>query len=312
MNSWVLNLIPELEDLKPHMSTGMREQQKRDMLVNQSCRRFWLKASQKAQILQYTDESNSWRLRNPQLCLTDHLLPLFMRVSTDLFKLSKRPQAMSLEWMRLAVHLMVQAAIEILDVPDLLASGPDVARVALEECFAWGGLEDPQSIFSDEAITDEIRARNFPTTNLGSLHEVVKKEQDCQRMFKEYTEDGTEPPDRRSFSRNQVPTWNAIKQEALEDILMTFTSIQEAGTNLSHRPVELLRSKYRLTTLLADINDFITIHWRLLHSKAWHRKPVLVQIEEGGLHGLTPAEFEEFKARARIQEMFDFTSLIED
>lgn len=312
LNSWVLNRLPHLEDLAPHMSTGMRDQQKHDMLVNQCCRRVWLKAGQKAQTLGYTEASDLWRLRNSQLCLADHLLPLFMWVSTNLFKLSKRPPAISLEWMRLAVHLMVQAAIEILDAPDLLVSGSNGAQNALQECFAWGALEDTQSACSVDAIADEMRMRGFPSTHTRSLHEVVNKERDCQRMFKEYTEDGKQPSIRESVSGSQIPPWDAVKQEALEDVLMTFTSIQEAGTDLSHRPIELLRSKYRLTTLLADINDFIAIHWRLLHSKAWHRKPVLVQIEEGGLDGLTPAEFEEFKTRVCIQEMFDFTSLIED
>lgn len=311
LNSWVLNRIPELEELTPHASSSMRDQQRRDMLVNQSCRRIWLKANKESRVLDYAKASDSWRLRNPQLCLADHLIPLFMWVSIDLFKVSKSPE-LSLQWMKLAIRLMVQAAIEILDAPDLLASGSDVAQNALQECFAWGDLGNSHSTCSSEAIANEIRARGFPSTDTTTFHGIARLEDRCQDMFRGHTIGREELSAQGSLSGSQKSIWENTKHKALEDVLMTFTSIQEAGTDLSHRPIELLRKEHQLTFLLKHISEFIEIHWRLLHSTKWHKKPVLIQIEEGGIDGLTPGEFEEFKRRARIQDMWTSTLLDED
>lgn len=301
-SSWLMSKFRGLKDFAPRMSKEMRERQQQDMIINQSCRRIWLKANGESQAVDTDSDAHSWHVRNRRLSLADHLFPLFIWISGDLFEISKTPR-LSLEWMKLATQFMVQAAIDILEEPDLLASGPDVVHNLLQECFAWGSLDEPLSLPSVETIIGKLNMRGFMDIDTTAIDYVTTMEARCQDMFK-----NSEMKQRLSggfsFSDSQAQIWKNVKQEALEDVLMTLTSIQEAEEDLAHRPIELLQMRYPLAALLTDITDFITVHWKLLHSKAWHGKPVLVQIEEGGIDGLTSAEFEDFKDRADIRDMW--------
>lgn len=311
MNIWVMNRIQGLEDLIPQMSADVLDKQRRDMIVNQSCRRIWLKASDRSQVMDDNNADDLWRLRNSHFSLADHLLPSFILISDELFEISRTPH-LSLEWMKLATDLMAQAAIEILDAPDQLASGSAVAQDALQECFAWGNLDDSRPVCSVEAISSDLDRRGFRNIDKNTLEQAAEMEDRCQNMFREHSKTENGSSNRRSFPDSQIRSWDSVRRVAYEDVLMTFTSIQEAKGDSAHRPVELLRKKYRLTALLTDINDFITVHWRLLHSRAWHGKPVLVQVEEGGVEGLEPEQFEELKDRVGIGDMWDSILLRED
>lgn len=288
----------------PKASDSMQEMLQQSMIMNHLCRQMWLKAHGSSQIAWDSELGSSWHLRSTQHSLPGHILPVFMSVSVELFKISKNSQ-LSHPWMRLAGSFMVQAAIEVLDAPDLLTWGDEIAKNALEECFAWGCLE--QYNFEDsiqDAVRDAKTKGLLVPTTVG-LDDIARMEDSCQKMFS-----ATVPGS--PASRREIPAWTNTREEMLQDVLMAFVSIQEAGSDASRTPIRLLRKRYKLTSLLSDMHDFVAIHWKLLHSTAWHGKPILVQIEEGGIDGVTADEFERFKGAAGIGEMWNSVSSPED
>lgn len=286
----------------------MQRNLERDQHINQFFRHLWLRYRQPANTATTAKTIGKQRGRNPQLCLADNLLPHFMHISEEM-----QPQKTQLSdrWMDLTTSFMVLAALELLDSPDLFANGPDAAIPALEECFAWGYVERPRyhgNAHTASGVLDKV-LRKLPDSSTIDLDECRDHIEDttiyedkCWEMF--HDQGSTQ----LSGSSNKIPgssgessAWTSKRQEALDAVLTTFESMQEESDGTTRRPVEWLRNRYRLSTFLTELADFLTVHWRLLHSTAWNGEPVLIQIERGGLLGLSSTQFEDFKKRAGIQ-----------
>jgi len=220
------------------------------------------------------------------------------------------------KWMELASNFMVHAAIEILDAPDVFEDGVEVVNLALKECFAWGYVERQR--FKDDT---ELAQRLFSQIASKSLQQPISQvsseecaehirsttifEDDVWEMFYDegplHARGGTGTRDTPQSS-GELSQWTRIRQNKLDVVLTTFTTMQEENGVDRHRPVAWLRNKYRLSAFLVELAGFIEVHWRNTHKSEWHGKPKLVQIEEGGLDGLSRTEFETFKRRAGIAD----------
>jgi len=312
-NMWLQTRTEGLREPESRLATEMQRNFRRDQAVNQFFRYFWLKKREHMDFEDAVGSSNVRRTRNPQLCLADHLLPSFMHLSC---KMQPPDSNLDMKWMELASNFMVHAAIEILDAPDLFEDGIEVAEIALRECFAWGYVERRR--FQDNAeivqrLLNQIESKSSqPQITLQSLDQcrdhiqsTTVLEDEVWEMFYDEgssrartTSDGHTTPQ----SSGELSHWTSIRQEKLNAVLTTFATMQEANSIGRHHPIERLRNKYRLSAFLAEVAYFIEVHWKKVHRSEWRGKPVLVQIDEGGLDGLSPEAFVSFKRRARIAD----------
>ncbi|KAK5942730.1 hypothetical protein PMZ80_005296 [Knufia obscura] len=310
--------LPQLQ-IGPEMEKNLR----RDQEVNQFFRYYWLRMRERKDPDSAVGSAVARRNRNPQLCLADHLIPHFMHLSC---KMQPSETSLDTRWMELASTFMMHAAIEILDAPDLFEDGVKVAILALKECLAWGFVERHRFVDNTEVVqrllssvvTRSTQQQISQTTNKSSQSQISQqsldmctehiqstatREDDVWEMFYDEGSDRSRSGSRgRSTpqSSGELSQWTRIRQEKLDIVLTTFATIQEESDGDKHRPVEWLRNKYKLSTLIAEIGRFIEMHLKNVHGVGWHGKPVLVQIEEGGLHGLSSEAFEAFKIRAGI------------
>lgn len=295
------------------VAAEMQRNFRRDQLVNQFFRYWWLKQREHEDLDEVIDPSNACRKRNPQLCVADHLLPHFLYLSC---RLQPPDSNLDMKWMELASDLMVHAAIEIMDAPDVSGDGVEVAQMALKECFAWGYVERRK--FEDDAeiiqrLLGQIESkRSQPWINQISLEECGEYirsttilENDVWEMF--YDEGSVQARSSGGTrgtpqSSGELSQWTRIRQDKLDAVLTTWATMQEETDSDKHRPVAWLRNKYRLSACLVEVVGFIEVHWRKTHRSEWYGKPILIQIEEGGLDGLSLHEFETFKKKAGISD----------
>jgi len=311
LNMWLQTRGDILQVFQPQIAMEMQRNFRRDQCVNQFFRYFWL-SKRKHKSFEDAMQSTNVRVRNPQLCLADHLLPQFMHLSCRV-----QPPDSNLEtkWMELASNFMVQAAIEILDAPDVFEDGLEVAQIALEECFAWGYVERPRFDDNSEIVQrllKQIESKSLqPQITQQSLDQCREHVQSTSALEDEVREMFYDEGSAQTRSMSGGPTtpqssgelsnWTRIRQTNLDILLTTFVSIQKESGSDQHRPVEWLRKRYRLSSLLTEVADYIEVHWKNIH-KNENRKPALVQIEEGGLDGLSPEAFSAFKRRAGIED----------
>ena len=322
-NMWLHQQIGELEIAAPQVSSEMQFSLLCDQLINHFFRGRWLRTREggasRDDLPSETSGNQKSIPQNPQLCLVhhilpqflhlcDHLLPSFMHLSHKIQPLEAR---LTEKWMELACGFMVQGAIEILDAPDLFKHGPDVAKLALEECFAWGYVVR-NTYGNNPALTQRVSSQLQATApeaigdrveNLTQrIRHVVSLEDDCWKMFYDDGTNGEGPNTLRSSG--ELSQWTTMRQDALDAVLATFAAMQDETESeaQARRPVQYLRKHYSLSEFLNEVANFLGISWQKLHRPEWHGKPVLVQIEEGSLQGLSSEQFEDFKLRARIHD----------
>ncbi len=310
---WLKARVEGTQETQPQIAPEMQQNFRRDQGVNQFFRYFWLRKREHRDFEDTVSSANSCRNRNPQLCLADHLLPRFMHMSC---KMQPPHSNLELKWMELASNFMIHAAVEILDAPDLVEDGVEVAQLALKECFAWGYVERRRFKDNTEIVQ---RLLSQIESKSSQLHITQKALDECKEHIQSttiredevwemfYDEDSTRVPSRSGGhsppqSSGELTHWTRIRQEKLSIILTTFATMQEDNNGDGQRPVEWLRNQYRLSTFLTEIARFVEVHWKNVHRSEWYGKPVLVQIEEGRLDGLSATQFESFKQRAGIAD----------
>jgi len=308
---WLKTRTEGLQEREPQFAVEMQRNFRRDQCVNQFFRYFWLGKREHKDFEDAVGSANVRRTRNPQLCLADHLLPRFMHLSCEM-----QPPDSNLDtkWMELASNFMVHAAIEILDAPDLFEDGTEIAEIALRECFAWGYVErrrfqdNPEIV---QRLLHQIESKSSQSHIAQLSHNQRREhiqsttvlEDEVWEMFydegsgrSQSTSGGRKTPQ----SSGELSHWTRIRQEKLNVVLATFAAMQETNSIDMHRPIEWLRNKYRLSAFLTEIAHFIEVHWKKVHKSEWHGRPILIQIEDGGLDGLSAEAFTLFKERARI------------
>lgn len=312
-NMWLQTRTEGLREPESRVAIEMQRNIRRDQGVNQFFRCFWLGKREHKDFEDVVSSTNVRRTRNPQLCLADHLLPRFMHLSC---KMQPPDSDLDIKWMELASNFMVHAAVEILDAPDLLEDGIEVAEIALRESFAWGYVE--RCRFQDNAeivqrLLNQIESKSSqPLVTQQSLDQCRDHIQSTtvleDEVWEMFYDEGSSRARSTSGSHaipqssGELSHWTRIRQEKLDVVLTTFATMQEASSIDRYHPIEWLRNKYRLSAFLAEVAYFIEVHWKKVHKSEWHGKPVLVQIEEGGLDGLSPEAFASFKRRARIAD----------
>ena len=291
------------------MSSATQGGLHRDQLINHFFRLRWLRSRAGSAARNDLEINDRQTRRNAELSLADHLLPQFLHLS---FQLQPPESDLSRIWMNLASSFMVHAAIEILDAPDILKDGTAVAKLALEECFAWGYVVRNRFVNSSpltQRILDELSehspgvVENSPSTCKKQIQDAMILEDDCWELF--YDEGISHKRSANSAtpqSSGELSDWTVLRQASLDEVLTTFAIVQEEhDSQQKHEVIQWLCNKYPLSTFLSQLVDFMAKHWTKWHSSDGRGKPILVQIEEGGLQGLSSEEFADFRIRARIE-----------
>ncbi|KAJ9663381.1 hypothetical protein H2198_000898 [Neophaeococcomyces mojaviensis] len=332
---WLLRRIDKHNGLCPSVSPEMQHNLLSAQIINQTYRRLW--RHYRAVPMSPLDQLpvDPWSLRtNPELVdFADHVVPCFMEISEEF---ASAFQGLSEKWMYLAAHLLTQSAIEILaSTSEIQAPESCVdtktgnTQQALESCFAWGHVErrrftEHSTIIVPPQLQCNLIFRNLSADTQHELLQVATQKTDFEdRIWEMFFYQGSKSTPSTSISgedaiasatkinmsngspqsSGELKSWTKIRQDALEDVLLTYTNMLEAGENHRERPLRILRDQYPINRLLRELIDFVSKHWIALHSRNWNGKPVLVQIEEGGLDGMSEEEFERFKERAGITGM---------
>jgi len=237
-------------------------------------RKYWLSARDDS--LQITDCEHSicslwdrFRVKSP-LETSEKLpnrLPRWGSISTLFFTISAKiasfiDQGISEQWVALAAQLMVQTALESLLAPEGVRDGEN----ALVLAFAWGWI--PPTYWDDYKPSDENS---------------VEAERVINDLFEVSHGDGARENQLwREMRLNYMSLFgNPQSGQQLDDTAM----VTQLKTIAKDYPVHELEKKVVL---------FLEAMWKFC------RKPLLAQIEEGKVEGMTDREFEDFKNRIFI------------
>jgi hypothetical protein len=215
------------------------------------------------------------------------------------------------QWMHLACELMLHAALEALEASDFLRMDGDISpkggaatvHPGLLECFAFRHLPDEtrnRDFFQyrrspfDDALTSENRVHMRLDNSL------KEEEQDISDMF----------------ARDSVE-WDRQRQSYLQEFKIPAQVLAEAADEGSPSRLAAyykqrladLRFIHPFAKTKASLVLCLESLWQLNTSPAITGKPVLVQIEEGGLHGFTEEEFERFLSRVQLDRGCTFEKL---
>jgi hypothetical protein len=249
---------------------------------------------------------HGWAQRDPFKILQGsghRTFPLFRALVRFMILSARISQAVSKSanksWMGHACKMMLHAALEAADGSDVLGSnipGPEFMLVqpGVLECFAF------KLCTADALKLSEVRHRTTPTDHLDSPRSasfpidsaVQEEERAISEMFSQAAEiwDGER---QRYLSELALPTLeNSSDEESnghdehLLDLIQTYRS-----------RLGRLRRKYPLQQMLAGVVEVLENLFAVNNSPTYGGKPVLVQIEEGGLDDMAPAEFAVFKEK---------------
>lgn len=309
LNMWLQSRREPVQGQLPRMARDMQRRLEYDEYINRFFRRFWLNKREQRSDAEALEVATLPRRQNSQICLADHLLPRFMHLSYQMRSHDAEP---SVVWMKLASIFMLHAAVEILDTPDLFQKGLDAAQMALKECFAWGYVERPRFENNQQIVQLLVAQIEGQTAEMSRLS-VAECEEHIQKtalledrvwdmLYDEGSTAGQSDDANVPQSSGEISSWTRIRKETLDVVLTTLDTMQEEGDAHRHRPIEWMRNQYPLSNFLVEIAKFVHLHWTELHLSEREGKPTLVQIEEGGLAGLSAEEFEAFIHRASIKE----------
>ena len=247
------------------------------------------------------------RDRPPQINLLDHILPRFLHVSY----LIQPPDAdISEKWMLIASRLMIHAAIEVMTDTNLLNKGEEVIMVGIQECFAWGwvnrlefGTNSPLKEHLLNQTRLHLEISKVPPELVRAANKVLVMEDDIWTMFGETADERSSKMEIDHSVAANARDWDSIRKEALATILAILRGTRKGNTMAEiESPLNSLQNKHRLSTTLSDVVEFLKESWYNYHREDWWGKPILTQIEEGGIEGLSQEEFKAFKIQAGIDE----------
>lgn len=314
LNIWVRNHIDGLQGHLFHIAPDMLAALQRVQIINNFLRQRWLHTragsttfSSPTTKIDALDQGLSAHGSVSELLhIQEHILPQFIHIS----KLIQPEQAeLTEKWMLLASRLMINAAIEIMDSPDFLSLGKSDAKLSIEQCFAWGYV--PRLRYGSDSplrrrLLAEIQSKAPKLAEDATeecerlINDALDREDDCVVMFldPERQENGMDVDGPKSAG--EWSDWTRIRQEALDTVLAIFDAVIEEMDDDRLAPIRWLKNQYRLSTLLADIGVFFELTWEGYRSPEWHGKPILIQIEQGGIEGLSDEEFRTFRRQAGI------------
>ena len=203
------------------------------------------------------------QLRASSKILFAELLPHFLDLSASISLTIG--QKVTEQWMHLAAEFMLQSAWEKHAYLDLLPG-----EESLEVAFAWG-WQPQRCQMSGEGISKEDMALE---DRLNEMFEVGEE-----------GEDGAVVVD-------ESPAWARIRSSYLA---MFDLPGRDETMNLQLTPKPQLQrlkdiaAQFPMDAFEAKVVDFLEGLWKL------ERKPLLAQVEEGMVDGLSPEEFEEFQ-----------------
>lgn len=318
LNTWVRYQVNNLQGDLFEAAPDMLDALKREQILNQFLRQRWLHTrTDSSRIVGLTARAETLtqdrqiRLRSADqpisklLDFQEHIVPHFIHISR---RMQPEESKLSEVWMLLASRMMIQAAIEILDSPELLKVGRTNARLSIEQCFAWGhvprnkyGSDSPlrrRLLAEIQGIVPEL-AENASECK-AVINDVLNREDDCVDMFLDSMPIGDGMEIDGVNSPGELPNWTKVRQEALDTVLAIFDAVADEVDEEKLAPIRWLKNQYRLSALLKDVANFLEISWRKYRSSEWHGKPILVQIEQGGIQGMSDEDFRLFKRRAGI------------
>lgn len=324
LRTWIAGRFEARGNPNPDFSAEMYDNLRRDRIVNQTYRRLWQHYRSYPNTVPDTHSTSAWtpHQHGQPIHFADHIVPRFMEISELLFSIF---HGLSEKWMHLATTLFTQSAIELFSY--LYEDDLHDPKKALESCFAWGYVERSWFAASFETVVAPQLHANSEYRNLDAdmqnhlMQNASRKAETEDRLWEMFFNQASDSnpsqssaisthnvnnanaeaksTDRRTpQSSGELKTWTEVRRNVLDDVLLTYTSILEAGKEHMDRPLQMLKDQYPLNDLLAQLTDFIEKHWKILHARK--DLPVLLQIEEGRLDGLDAEEFERFKQRTGI------------
>lgn len=229
------------------------------------------------------------------------------------------------EWIELASELMLQSGIERLqemsgalisaehetDETKLFTSSLKDLNVGLvtwiNECLAWGSVKKPST--SSSQLNQEFQAHKFPISN-EQLKSRLQTEDLISAMFNSSINIAF-PDDKISSMLDTISSEDAKEHEWKQyaklraqylQKLLSIPISTKADENEHFVPaVKKLCKEYPIVPFLKRLLKFVQTIWRYNMHKDVSGKPILVQIEEGGLEGLDAAEFDEFLGRCGLK-----------
>ncbi|ERF71401.1 hypothetical protein EPUS_07429 [Endocarpon pusillum Z07020] len=236
-------------------------------------RQYWLSARQKTS--QVTEkESTIYKTLNnfctqPTTTIENQLphptlgsiIPLFFNISARIAIFID--QSMSEQWIELAAQFMLQAALESCLMLDGTVEGGNPLALS----FAWGWI--PSTYWKDFDSSDKSG---------------IEAELMINDMFAD---------DRGNQSKGD-PAWQKARLK-----YMSLLGSLQSGERLDNRSLvtqlQKITNEYPIREFERKVMVFAQQMWEFC------RKPLLVQIEEGRVKGMTECEFEDFKKRIFVQ-----------
>lgn len=236
------------------------------------------------------------------------------------------------EWIELASELMLQSGIERLQeisgaltsaehdrdgtksTPNTLNDLNNGLVTWINECLAWGSIKKPST--SSANLDPEFQSHRLQMST-SQLTSHLQTEDLISAMFNSSINIAF-PDDKISTMLTNISTteeakkheWNQytrLREQYLQKLLGISTDIKIASkanenANDSFVPaIKKLCEEHPIVPFLEKLHKFLTTIWRYNMHKDVSGKPVLVQIEQGGLQGLNAAEFEEFLDRCGLK-----------
>lgn len=210
-------------------------------------------------------------------------------------------------WMRLACELMLHAGLEALANCGLLEGavesatgllGPSV-QPGILDCFAFRRLPD-------EAYgIDTLRYRTSPLSDLSELDRYASVPFDNATKSEELAIN--------EMFREKANDWDAMRRSYLSEFMLPRSNMADSGQEWSladimasyQRRLPRLRQKYPFAATKASLVECLENLWTINNAPSISGKPVLVQIEEGGLEGLDDKEFAKFLLRVGLSGSID-------
>lgn len=206
-------------------------------------------------------------------------------------------------WMRLACELMLHAALEALQCSDFLSTNGNIdpgtphsnVQPGILDCFAFCSL--PTKAY-DATI---LHYRTSPFTDPSSPPEGKTAIQLDQSTKDEEQAIG-------EIFRENSETWDTMRRSYLSEFKLPAlhrTTSSETLTMVSaashyQQIIPHLRKKYPFAKTKAALVQCLESLWQVNTSPGISGKPLLVQIEEGGLEGLDDREFSTFLTRVDL------------
>lgn len=243
------------------------------------------------------------------------LMPRFLDLSAEVANCMGHVNA---QWFQLAAEFMLQCALERIEwiasisEPDLHTESHPVLDGYLQwlaECFAWGAAPGVKPTAS--LAQSILRSCSIPLdeATIFSTQQMLRVEQHIIGIFTSKpptdAESPTNPnngtdkvPPPESSQLREEPIWTALRQQYQSQAHEYLT--HRLAAKPDENPQLSLQTQHPQHDFLAHLVAFVDGLW-CLNMGSINEKPILVQIEEGGIQGLSQDEFTAFLGRVGLK-----------